>query len=38
MYQYPKQILTIQQQIQSYVDAAMDVSSQFSKKLKPIGL
>lgn len=27
MYQYPKTILTIQQQIQSYIDAGMDISS-----------
>ena len=27
MYQYPKQILTIEQQVQSYVDAGMEITS-----------
>ena len=27
MYQYPKQILTIEQQVQSYIDAGMEISS-----------
>mgnify|MGYP000764029864 CR=1 FL=1 len=27
MYQYPKQILTIEQQVQSYVDAGMKITS-----------
>ena len=27
MYQYPKQILTIEQQVQSYVDVGMEITS-----------
>jgi hypothetical protein len=27
MYQYPKKILTISQQVQSYIDAGMDITS-----------
>lgn len=27
MYQYPKQILTIEQQVQSYIDAGMEITS-----------
>ena len=27
MYQYPKQILTIEQQVQSYADAGMEITS-----------
>lgn len=27
MYQYPKQILTIEQQVQSYIDAGMIITS-----------
>lgn len=27
MYRYPKQILTIEQQIQSYIDAGMEIES-----------
>ena len=39
MYQYPKQILTIEQQVQSYVDAGMKITSQedVEKELKSIG-
>ena len=39
MYQYPKQILTIEQQVQSYVDAGMKITSQkdVEKTLKSIG-
>ena len=39
MYQYPKQILTIQQQIQSYIDAGMEFDSidNVEKALKTIG-
>ena len=39
MYQYPKQILTINQQIQSYIDAGMEITSiaDAEKKLKEIG-
>ena len=39
MYQYPKQILTIEQQVQSYVDAGMKITSQedVEKALKSIG-
>lgn len=39
MYQYPKQILTIAQQVQSYTDAGMKVTSQGSVEnaLKTIG-
>ena len=40
MYQYPKQILTIEQQVQSYVDAGMKITSQedVEKALKSIGI
>ena len=39
MYQYPKQILTITQQVQSYIDAGMTISSRedVEKALKSIG-
>ena len=39
MYQYPKQILTIEQQVQSYVDAGMEITSyeDVEKVLKTIG-
>ena len=39
MYQYPKQILTIEQQVQSYIDAGMKITSQedVEKALKSIG-
>ena len=39
MYQYPKQILTITQQVQSYIDAGMTIISQgdVEKALKSIG-
>ena len=39
MYQYPKQILTIEQQVQSYVDAGIKITSQedVKKALKSIG-
>lgn len=39
MYQYPKQILTITQQVQSYVDAGMEISAQedVEKVLKSVG-
>ena len=38
-YQYPKQILTIEQQVQSYIDAGMKITSQedVEKALKSIG-
>ena len=39
MYQYPKQILTISQQAQSYIDAGMGITSRedVEKVLKTIG-
>lgn len=39
MYQYPKQILTIGQQVQSYVNAGMKITSreEVEKALKSIG-
>ena len=39
MYQYPKQILTIAQQVQSYIDAGMEITSraEVEKELKAIG-
>lgn len=39
MYQYPKQILTIAQQVQSYIDAGMEVTSRedVEKALKSVG-
>ena len=39
MYQYPKQILTIAQQVQSYIDAGMviDSSADVEKTLKSVG-
>ena len=39
MYQYPKQILTIGQQVQSYVDAGMEIKSRedVEKALKSVG-
>ena len=39
MYQYPKQILTIEQQVQSYADAGMKITSreEVEKVLKTIG-
>lgn len=39
MFQYPKQILDIPQQIQSYIDAEMEISSRadVEKALKTIG-
>ena len=39
MYQYPKQILTIEQQVQSYVDAGMEITSceNVEKALKSVG-
>ena len=39
MYQYPKQILTITQQVQSYIDAGMTITSRgdVEKALKSIG-
>lgn len=39
MYRYPKQILTIEQQVQSYIDAGMKIISQedVKKALKSIG-
>lgn len=39
MYQYPKQILTIAQQMQSYIDAGMEITSQadVEKALKSVG-
>ena len=44
MYQYPKQILTIDQQVQSYIDAGMEITScediiklyQFDQKLSAL--
>ena len=39
MYQYPKQILTIAQQVQSYIDAGMVIASRedVEKALKSVG-
>ena len=39
MYPYPKQILTIAQQVQSYIDAGMEITSraEVEKELKTIG-
>lgn len=39
MYQYPKQILTIEQQVKSYVDAGMEITSRedVEKALKSVG-
>lgn len=39
MYRYPKQILTIEQQVQSYVDAGMEITSheEVEKVLKSVG-
>ena len=39
MYQYPKQILTIAQQVQSYIDAGMLINScaDVEKALKSVG-
>lgn len=39
MYQYPKQILTIDQQVQYYIDAGMEITSRedIEKALKLIG-
>ena len=39
MYQYPKQILTIAQQVQSYIDAGMVITSRedVEKALKAVG-
>ncbi len=39
MYRYPKQILTIEQQIQSYIDAGMEIESydQVEDALRTIG-
>lgn len=39
MYQYPKQILTIAQQVQSYIDAGMVIASRadVEKILKSVG-
>ena len=39
MYQYPKQILTIAQQVQSYIDAGMVITSRadVEKSLKSVG-
>lgn len=39
MYQYPKQILTIEQQVQSYIDAGMEITSceDVKKALKSVG-
>ena len=39
MYQYPKQILTIAQQVQSYIDAGMVITSRtdIEKALKSVG-
>ena len=39
MYQYPKQVLTIAQQVQSYIDAGMEITSQadVEKVLKSVG-
>ena len=39
MYQYPKQILTIAQQIQTYIDAGMVITSRadVEKALKSVG-
>ena len=39
MYQYPKQILTIEQQVQSYIDAGMEISSREAVEtaLKSVG-
>ena len=39
MYQYPKQILTIEQQIQSYLEAGMIITSRddVEKALKTVG-
>ena len=39
MYQYPKQILTIAQQVQSYIDAGMEFADQANveKALKSVG-
>ena len=39
MYQYPKQILTIEQQVQSYIAAGMEITSHehLEKVLKSIG-
>ena len=39
MYQYPKRILTIEQQMQSYLDAGMEITSRenVEKALKSVG-
>ena len=39
MYKYPKQILTISQQVQSYIDAGMEIDNQsdVEKVLKTVG-
>jgi len=39
MYQYPKHILTISQQVQSYIDAGMEITARedVEKVLKSIG-
>ena len=39
MYQYPKQVLTIAQQLQSYIDAGMEITSidAVEEALKTIG-
>lgn len=39
MYKYPKQILTISQQVQSYIDAGMEIGNQsdVEKVLKTVG-
>lgn len=39
MYRYPKQILTLEQQVQSYVDAGMEIASRedVEKALKAVG-
>lgn len=39
MYQYPKQILTVAQQVQSYIDAGMVITSRadVEKALRSVG-
>ena len=39
MYKYPKQILTISRQVQSYIDAGMEIDNQsdVEKVLKTVG-
>ena len=36
MYQYPKKILTIEQQVQSYIDGGMEKFELFSRKWRVV--